>query len=87
MTHEPVEAFASAGFLASFLIEIPTGYFADRFGHKNSLILAKVFKILSTLSFVLGTNIYWFVAGSVFGALGFALQSGTQQAFVHETLK
>jgi fucose permease len=31
--------------LAGFLMEIPSGYFADRFGHKKTLILSKVFML------------------------------------------
>lgn len=72
--------------LASFLFEIPSGYLADRFGHKNVLILAKILMVLTTLSFILWDNVYWFIAGSVFLALAFACTSWTMSAFMHETV-
>jgi len=74
------------GSLASFLFEIPSGYFSDRFGHKKTLILSKVFMFLSTLCFLIGHDVVYFAIGSIFLSLGFAFTSGTMSAFVHENL-
>jgi len=78
--------FMSLGFLVSFLLEIPTWYISDKFGHKNTLVLAKIFKLLSLCCYLLWSNIRRFGAGSILWALGWAFTSGTNQAFMHETL-
>lgn len=72
--------------LTSFIFEIPSGYFSDRFGHKKTLILAKIFMLLSTLCFIVGNSVVYFAIGSVFLSLWFAFTSGTISAFVHENL-
>lgn len=75
------------GNLVAFLLEIPSGYFADRFGHKKTLILAKIFMLFSTLSFIFFQNFYGFVLGSALLSVSFAFTSGTGSAFMHETLE
>jgi len=78
--------YAAAGSFASFLLEIPTGYFADRFGHKKTLVISKIVMILSTLCFIFANSLVYFVVGSILLSASFALMSGTQEAFVHNTL-
>ncbi len=86
-TVNQIGLYMGIGNLAGFLFEIPSGYFADKFGHKRTLILAKIFMICSTLSFLFIQNFYGFVLGSALISLGFAFTSGTGSAFMHETLE
>jgi len=72
--------------LAWFLLEIPSGYFADRFWHKKTLILAKIFLVISTSMFIIWWNFWIFAMGSLFLAFWQAFNSGTKQALLHETL-
>lgn len=74
------------GSLAGFLLEIPSGYFADRFGHKKTLILAKIFLVISTSMFIIWWDFWIFALGSLFMAFWHAFNSGTKQALLHETL-
>ncbi len=78
--------YTGIGFLAGFLLEIPSGYIADKFGHKKALILAKFSMLASTLFFISGKSIPYFILGSAFIAIGFAFTSGTAGAFLHNTL-
>ena len=78
--------WAGAGYLAEFLFEIPSGYISDRIGHKKMLVLSKVFMILAVLSFIYGGFLIFFVLGAIFTSLSFASRSGTNTAFLHETL-
>jgi len=85
--------FMWLGFLASFLLEIPSAYFADKFGHKRTLILSKILQWLS-LVFFLGASIidsplnyYIFILWSITQAFGFSFFSGTTSAYFHNVLE
>ncbi len=85
-TAQQIGIYTAAASVTSFLFEIPTGYLADRFGHKHTLILAKLFMILSLFSFIYAHSLTFFVVGSVLMSLGFACYSGTDAAFFHNLL-
>ncbi len=74
------------GNLAGFLFEIPSGYISDKVGHKKTLIFSRIFMLASTICFLLASNFYLLILGSVFTSLAFAFASGTGSAFMHETL-
>ncbi len=87
-THlQQIGIYTSLGTLAGFLFEIPSGYFSDYFGHKKTLIIAKTCMVIASFSFIIGTNFWWFVLGSVCISLGFAFESWAGTAFMHETLE
>jgi len=79
--------FMSLEMLTSFLIEIPSGYISDRIGYKKTLVLGKIFLIVSTLCFVVWKTFVWFALASVFYSLAMAFKSWTLQAFVHDSLE
>ena len=86
-TAQTVGLVTSIGQIVGFLFEVPSGYFADIFGHKNTLILGKLFLVLSTLMLVLAHSVVFFILAQIFMSLGFAFISGTQAAFFQETLQ
>ncbi|MFA5792486.1 MAG: MFS transporter [Candidatus Gracilibacteria bacterium] len=69
------------------LMEIPSGYFADVVGRKQSLIITGIFATLSMLTFGLGYNFYHFLTASLFWALAGVFISGADEAFIYDTLK
>lgn len=69
------------------VLEIPTGYFADRYGRKKSLILAGLFSSLGIMLYGLGHNFGDFLVAELFFALFSSLVSGTMAAFTFDTLK
>jgi len=83
---QQIGLYTGIGWFVGFLIEIPSGYIADKIGHKNALILAKFSMLISTLLFVFGDSLPYFILGSSFISIGFALTSGTADAFLHNTL-
>jgi len=83
---QQIGLYTSIGWIAGFLLEIPSGYISDKFGHKRALILAKFSMLISTLFFVFGHSLPYFILGSSFIAIGFAFTSGTSGAFLHNTL-
>jgi len=79
--------FMTAGSAASFLFEIPSGYFSDIFGHKKTLVLSKILIIASTLLYIFANHWIFFLLASVFTSAGWAFQSGTLTAIVHDTME
>ncbi|HAG53604.1 MAG TPA: hypothetical protein DCL21_07450, partial [Alphaproteobacteria bacterium] len=75
------------GCIASFFFEIPSGYLSDKIGHKKTIVLSRIFFIISTLNYLLANNLIMLIIGSVFFSLGVACMSGTSTAFIHDTLK
>lgn len=68
-------------------LELPTGYFADIFGRKKTLILGGAFMTLAILFYSLGYNFYQFLIVEIFFAFGMSLISGSDSAFLYDTLK
>jgi len=85
-TAQQLGLFTGIGWFVGVLLEVPSGYFSDKFGHKKTLILAKISLLLSTLCFVFGNSLIYFILGSSFIAINFAFVSGTGGAFLHNTL-
>jgi MFS family permease len=75
----------AAGDLALVLLEIPTGWFADRLGHRTSLIAGSVVQVLGMLCCWLGRGVPGLITASVLVALGDALRSGADQALLYRS--
>src|SRR5436190_14704826 len=75
----------AAGDLVLVFLEIPTGRFADRFGHRASLILGSLVQVAGMLCCWLGHGIPALVAASVLVAVGDAFRSGADQALLYRT--
>jgi MFS family permease len=73
-------------FFSTFLLEIPTGMIADKFGRKTSLLLGTLLHTcgLGILAF---SEAFWLFAVSAFltGA-AWALLSGAEETYVHDTI-
>ena len=85
-TTKQIGIWSGIGFIASFFFEIPSSYFADRFGHKKTLVMAKVLMTISTGSFVFANSWIWFIIGSALLSISLAFASGTDSAFIHNTM-
>ena len=66
--------------------EIPSGYFADFFGRKNSIILSSVFMFLGYLIFSNYSGFEIFILAEIFVAIGGSLMSGADSAIMYDTL-
>ncbi len=69
-----------------FLLEVPSGYIADKVGHKRSLVLGSVIVTISPIAYVLWPNFIGVMLGSAVFFAGVSFHSGTMSAFIHETL-
>jgi len=73
--------------LFMFLLDVPTGLIADRFGRKWSLVLGGVISGISFAIFGLLNSYPVFFFANFMCALGFALLSGADRALLFDTLK
>lgn len=77
---------ASITAATSLLMEIPTGYFADKIGHKKSLLFGAFICAISPLFYLLIPNFIGGILGSVLFFMGASFTQGAIQVFIHETL-
>ena len=70
---------------AIFVGEVPSGYFADRFGRKTSLICGCFLWLLGWLIYCTQGQFSWFVAAEILTGLGGSLMSGTDSAIAYDT--
>ena len=80
-----VAAALAAGDLALMLLEVPTGWFADRRGHRCSLIVGSVVQVLGMLCCWLGHGAPGLIAASLLVALGDGFRSGADHALLYRT--
>jgi MFS family permease len=82
------DVFLLQGIFATTLLigEIPTGYLSDRWGRRNTTILASFLRFGGMLLYFLGGNFWGFAAGEVLLALGTNCYSGTLDALTYDSL-
>ena len=85
MSPAVVAAILAVGDLALMGLELPTGWFADRFGHRASLIAGSCVQVAGMLCCWLGNGIPGLVAASVLVAIGDSFRSGADQALLYRT--
>ncbi|BBM82070.1 MFS transporter [Candidatus Uabimicrobium amorphum] len=73
--------------LILLVLEIPSGYFADLFGRKISLILGGVCFFASFTIYCFSYHFYQFVIAETVIAMGLSLTSGADSALLYDTLK
>jgi MFS family permease len=71
----------------NFLLEIPTGTIADRFGRKTSVALAALVAGVGALVYSSTPRFPVFLCGEVLFATAFTLMSGADEALVYDTLE
>ncbi len=70
-----------------FVLEIPTGVLADRFGRKVVIVLSGFAGAIAALFYGSVPNFYIFMLAEFVWALGASLVSGSDQALIYDTLK
>jgi hypothetical protein len=80
-----VAAMLAIGDLAAFLLEVPTGWAADRLGHRASLIAGSSLQALGMLACWLGYGVPELVVATLLVACGDAFRSGADQALLYRT--
>ncbi len=70
-----------------FLLEIPTGAIADKIGRKHSLTIGAIFVAVATVVYGSIPSFTIFLLAEFLFAVGYALNSGADQALLYDTLK
>jgi MFS family permease len=73
--------------VATFLLEVPTGVVADKYGRKTSIMSGTLAHTISLILLAFGSNFWMFLLSSVFAGLGWSLISGAGEALVYDSLK
>jgi MFS family permease len=77
----------SAYHAMNFVFEVPTGYVADRYGKRASLLLGQLVAVVSSAMLAWNGHGAWLVVGFMLGALVGTFQSGATSSLIYETLK
>lgn len=78
-----IQAFYSLMVLA---LEIPSGYFADRFGRKSSLVLGAVFWVLGFGIYSVADSFWMFLCAEGVLAASAGFRSGSDSALMYDSL-
>ncbi len=73
--------------LATTILEVPSGWMSDRLGRRITLILSAATGTVAVLVLALGGSFWMFAAGQVLMGGAIALASGTDTAFLYESLE
>ena len=71
---------------AVVLLEVPSGWFSDRFGRRLTMILASMSMLAAYVVFCFADGLMTFTIAQVLIALGFSFHSGTDTAFHYDSL-
>lgn len=72
--------------IMAIIIEVPSGYISDKFGHKRTLILGSIINAIAPLFYIFMPNTFGVLLGMGLHLVGSAFFSGTLEAFLHNSL-
>lgn len=86
LTQAQIGILFSVYFLGTAIFEVPTGGFADTFGHKTSYALGFIIESFYYLIFFLFPSFWGILLGMIIAALGVSFQSGANDSLTYEIL-
>jgi len=72
--------------LSVALFEIPSGYIADIFGRKQTIVFSTIFSFIGYLVFSFYGGFYAFAIAQILVGIGGSLMSGSDSALIYDTL-
>lgn len=87
LTYTQVFLLQSWFMLWIFILEVPTGTIADKYGRKVSLAMSGLVLFFAALLYSQVPNFYAFLLAEFLWAVGLALVSGADRAIIYDTLK
>ncbi len=83
---EKIAIVQSLSFIVGIVMDIPTGYLADKFGRKKLLAIGLLLFGIALSLFAFVSNLWQLFAFEVLVQIGLACISGAQEAVLHNTL-
>lgn len=78
---------ASGRYILMFIMELPTGVFADLWGRRISCAIGSFLDALGLFLIVLFPSGFWIILGTLIRAVGESAISGANTALIYDTLK
>ncbi len=76
----------SAFALTIVFCEIPSGYFADRYGRKKSIVIGAILATLGIWIYAFSSDFYSFLVAEIIMGVGSSFISGADTALIYDTL-
>ena len=86
LTMKDIFLLQSVYSLTLMILEIPTGYFADRTGRKNSILIGASLGFAGYLTYSLSFGFWQFVVAEIILGVSQSLVSGADSAMLYDTL-
>lgn len=86
VTLEELAIIAVVSSIVQALLQMPAGYIADKIGNRKSIILGASISLTSPLFYAFMPNFWGGLIASILFFGGYAFQSGSIEAFMHNTL-
>lgn len=86
LTFEQIGVLISSMLIATLLLEIPSGAFADLYGRKKSLIISAFAGVFALGFLTFGSTFIIFAAGFIFLGISRAFSSGAGSALLYDSL-
>lgn len=83
---EQIAFIAGISTVISFILEVPSGAFADAVGHRRALVLSMIGQAAS-MTLYLGGTFEWILAGSIMYFAAGTFMTGTAEALFYERVK
>lgn len=74
-------------YLCVVLLEVPSGYFADRFGRKLTLVISSLCQVAAYICFYMANSFLLFLLAKFFFAIAFSFSSGADTSFFYSSLE
>ena len=87
VSHSEIFYLQIAFAMSMVLLEVPTGYFADVYGRKASMVAGAMLQVIGIGAFSVAYGFWSFMLVEVVMGFGIALYSGANSALVYESLK
>lgn len=80
--------YTGMSYVATFLFQIPSGFIADHWWQKNTLIVAKILLLISSILYLVADNFWIFALAAICMSVGQnAFSTGTTSSFLKGTLE
>lgn len=76
----------SASYFTVFLLEVPSGYFSDRYGRRPILVFAALMATMACALFLMANSFFLLLLAQVLLASRIAFQSGSDSALLYDSL-